>query len=231
MRAARCGPPRPTTLARRRLPRQLGGLPVVADASRAAGNGAGGAGQRLHRPRRRAGRQRPDAGDGRPSGATRVDRRDAPPPSPIITAGSGQPRVRQLTDHCQRRPCSIRCCAADPSARASPTTTTPPASASSCPRSTLANWAAKTANLLRDELGAGPGSRVAVLLPAHWQTAAVLFGVWWIGAEVVLGRTTPTSRCAPQDRLDEADAAVGRARSRCCRWTRSASRCPTCRSA
>ena len=33
---------------------------------------------------------------------------------------------------------------------------------------TLANWAAKTANLLRDELGAGPGSRVAVLLPAHW---------------------------------------------------------------
>ncbi|MET0997002.1 MAG: TIGR03089 family protein, partial [Mycobacterium sp.] len=36
---------------------------------------------------------------------------------------------------------------------------------------TLANWAAKTANLLRDELGAGPGSRIAVLLPAHWQTA------------------------------------------------------------
>ena len=52
---------------------------------------------------------------------------------------------------------------------------------------TLANWAAKTGNLLRDELGAGPASRVAVLLPAHWQTAAVLFGVWWIGAEVVLG--------------------------------------------
>jgi hypothetical protein len=25
---------------------------------------------------------------------------------------------------------------------------------------TLANWAAKTANLLRDELGAGPGSRI-----------------------------------------------------------------------
>jgi uncharacterized protein (TIGR03089 family) len=51
---------------------------------------------------------------------------------------------------------------------------------------TLANWAAKTANLLRDELGGGPGSRVAVLLPAHWQTAAVLFGAWWIGAEVVM---------------------------------------------
>jgi uncharacterized protein (TIGR03089 family) len=25
------------------------------------------------------------------------------------------------------------------------------------------------------------------LLPAHWQTAAVLFGVWWIGAGVLLG--------------------------------------------
>ena len=55
---------------------------------------------------------------------------------------------------------------------------------------TLANWAAKTANLLRDELGAGPASRVAVLLPAHWQTAAVLFGIWWIGAEAVIGADT-----------------------------------------
>jgi len=52
---------------------------------------------------------------------------------------------------------------------------------------TFANWAAKTGNLLRDELGAGAGSRIAVLLPAHWQTAAVVFGVWWIGAEVQIG--------------------------------------------
>ena len=51
---------------------------------------------------------------------------------------------------------------------------------------TLANWAAKTANLLREEFGVGPGSRVAVLLPAHWQTVAVLLGAWWVGAEVVL---------------------------------------------
>ena len=75
---------------------------------------------------------------------------------------------------------------------------------------TLANWAAKTGNLLRDELGAGPGSRVAVLLPAHWQTAAVLFGIWWIGAEVVLDADVrTTSRCAPPGRLAEADDAVG----------------------
>ena len=66
---------------------------------------------------------------------------------------------------------------------------------------TLANWAAKTANLLRDELGAGPGTRVAVLLPAHWQTVAVLLGVWWIGAEVVIisppGRSAPAAVTSP----------------------------------
>ncbi len=72
---------------------------------------------------------------------------------------------------------------------------------------TLANWAAKTANLLRDELGAGPGSRVAVLLPPHWQTAAVLLGVWWIGAEVVTGDSADIALCTA-DRLDEADRAV-----------------------
>ena len=75
---------------------------------------------------------------------------------------------------------------------------------------TLANWAAKTANLLRDELGAGPGSRVAVLLPAHWQTAAVLLGAWWIGAEVVFGRPDAADiALCTADRLDEADAAAG----------------------
>jgi len=79
---------------------------------------------------------------------------------------------------------------------------------------TLANWAAKTANMLRDELGAGVGSRVAVLLPAHWQTAAVLLGVWWIGAEVTLGTEVSMGAGGADvalciaDRLDEADAAV-----------------------
>lgn len=50
---------------------------------------------------------------------------------------------------------------------------------------TLANWAAKSANLLREECDLEPGGRVAMLLPAHWQTAAVLLGAWWCGAEVV----------------------------------------------
>lgn len=72
---------------------------------------------------------------------------------------------------------------------------------------TMANWAAKTANLLRDEMGAGPGTRVAVLLPAHWQTAAALFGIWWIGSEVVLDGDADMALCT-RDRLDEADDAV-----------------------
>src|SRR6202046_156494 len=71
---------------------------------------------------------------------------------------------------------------------------------------TLANWAAKTGNLLRDELGGGPASRVAVLLPAHWQTAAVLFGVWWIGADVVLDGSDADIALCTANRLEEADA-------------------------
>ncbi|MEN3356268.1 MAG: hypothetical protein V7637_250 [Mycobacteriales bacterium] len=47
---------------------------------------------------------------------------------------------------------------------------------------TLANWVAKTANLLAGDVGLAPGERVAVLLPAHWQTAAVLLGAWSAGA-------------------------------------------------
>ena len=50
---------------------------------------------------------------------------------------------------------------------------------------TLANWVAKSANLLQDEFDIGPGSTVAVALPVHWQTAAVLLAVWSCGATVL----------------------------------------------
>jgi uncharacterized protein (TIGR03089 family) len=50
---------------------------------------------------------------------------------------------------------------------------------------TLANWVAKTANLLQDEFDVGPGATVAVGLPVHWQTAAVLLAAWSCGAAVV----------------------------------------------
>jgi TIGR03089 family protein len=51
---------------------------------------------------------------------------------------------------------------------------------------TLANWVAKTANLLVDGLGLGPGQVAAVRLPPHWQTAAVLLGCWAAGLTVDL---------------------------------------------
>jgi uncharacterized protein (TIGR03089 family) len=41
---------------------------------------------------------------------------------------------------------------------------------------TLDNWVAKTANLLIDGVGLGPDDAVAVLLPPHWQTAAIILG-------------------------------------------------------
>ena len=47
-----------------------------------------------------------------------------------------------------------------------------------------ANWAAKIAGLLRDEVGVMPGDVVVCDLPAHWLTAGVLTGAWWSGAEV-----------------------------------------------
>jgi uncharacterized protein (TIGR03089 family) len=51
-------------------------------------------------------------------------------------------------------------------------------------RATAANWAAKTANWLRDEWDIEPGAEIGVALPAHWQTVGVLLGAWWVGAHV-----------------------------------------------
>gem|GEM_PF-593813 len=50
---------------------------------------------------------------------------------------------------------------------------------------TFDNWVAKTANLLVEELGAGPGDRVAAVLADHWQTVVVLAACWRAGAGVV----------------------------------------------
>ncbi len=74
---------------------------------------------------------------------------------------------------------------------------------------TLANWAAKTANMLRDEFGAGPGSTVAVRLPAHWQTAGVLLGIWWAGAELVLdGEAAEVAFCTLGDEPEADEVCV-----------------------
>jgi len=73
---------------------------------------------------------------------------------------------------------------------------------------TTANWAAKTANLLRDECDVEHGTTVAVLLPAHWQSAAALLGAWWCGAEVVSDPVGADLVLCDSERLDMALAAA-----------------------
>ncbi|WP_320065979.1 TIGR03089 family protein [Micromonospora sp. RTGN7] len=71
---------------------------------------------------------------------------------------------------------------------------------------TLANWVAKTANMLVDEIGAGPGESAGVLLPPHWQTAAVLLGCWAAGLTVTDGPAPVEVLFAAADRVTEAEA-------------------------
>jgi uncharacterized protein (TIGR03089 family) len=52
---------------------------------------------------------------------------------------------------------------------------------------TLDNWVSKTANLLVDGVGLGPDDSVAVLLPPHWQTAAIILGAAAAGLAADLG--------------------------------------------
>jgi uncharacterized protein (TIGR03089 family) len=71
---------------------------------------------------------------------------------------------------------------------------------------TLANWVAKTANFLRDECDLEVGGRVSVGLPTHWQTAVVLLGAWWCGAQVVEGEAEVA--LADAEHLPDTDAEV-----------------------
>ncbi|HEX6576820.1 MAG TPA: TIGR03089 family protein [Jiangellaceae bacterium] len=47
---------------------------------------------------------------------------------------------------------------------------------------TFDNWVAKTAGLLRDGLEVMAGDRVALLLPAHWQSLVLACACWEVGA-------------------------------------------------
>jgi uncharacterized protein (TIGR03089 family) len=70
--------------------------------------------------------------------------------------------------------------------------------------STVDNWVAKTANLVVDGAGLGLGDRATVLLPPHWQAAAILFGGWAAGLTTVDPDDSPDVVFASADRVDEA---------------------------
>jgi acyl-CoA synthetase (AMP-forming)/AMP-acid ligase II len=61
---------------------------------------------------------------------------------------------------------------------------------------TTANWAAKIANFLTDELDVQPGDAVTVDPALHWTTAVVLLGAWTAGGHVRFG-SPPTLEFAP----------------------------------
>ena len=61
---------------------------------------------------------------------------------------------------------------------------------------TFANWVAKTANLLTDDLAAGPGDVLELRLPVHWQGAVWLQAAWAAGLAVRLG-PRPSGEPAP----------------------------------
>ena len=51
----------------------------------------------------------------------------------------------------------------------------------------LANWVAKAANLLQDDLDAAPATTVGLDLPAHWRAFYWALATWSVGATLVVG--------------------------------------------
>ncbi|MER0246808.1 TIGR03089 family protein [Streptomyces sp. HSW2009] len=76
---------------------------------------------------------------------------------------------------------------------------------------TFANWVAKTANLLQGDLAAEPGDRLALLLPAHWQTAVWLLACSATGVVAEVGGDPAAADLVVSgpDTLDAALACTG----------------------
>ncbi|MGW8984611.1 TIGR03089 family protein [Streptomyces parvus] len=76
---------------------------------------------------------------------------------------------------------------------------------------TFANWVAKTANLLQGDLSAEPGDRLALLLPAHWQSAVWLLACSSVGvvADVQGDPATADLVVTGPDTLERARACRG----------------------
>lgn len=76
---------------------------------------------------------------------------------------------------------------------------------------TYANWVAKTAGLLADEIDVGPGELVLIDLPPHW-LGAVWLGALWTGGQVVTPDASDRDRaalvvCGPDGVAEYADLA------------------------
>ncbi|HET6484646.1 MAG TPA: TIGR03089 family protein [Actinoplanes sp.] len=63
-------------------------------------------------------------------------------------------------------------------------------------------WTAATAALLTEGCELGPGATAAVLLPPHWQTAAVLLGAWSAGLELSIRGWATAGLIPAGDALD-----------------------------
>ena len=61
---------------------------------------------------------------------------------------------------------------------------------------TLANWVAKTANLIVDGLGLGPGDALRLDVPRHWQLPVWALAAWTVGLVVDLDGDPSRSRLA-----------------------------------
>ena len=59
----------------------------------------------------------------------------------------------------------------------------------------LANWVAKAANLLQDDLDVGPARSCVLDLPPHWRTLYWALAVWSVGGCVEVPPTAPDAPC------------------------------------
>ncbi|MGH8892329.1 MAG: TIGR03089 family protein [Actinomycetes bacterium] len=75
---------------------------------------------------------------------------------------------------------------------------------------TFANWVAKTANLLRDDLDAQPGERATIAFPVHWQAAVWVQACWEVGMVVDLtaGEAAAVAVVTHEAAAADADAVV-----------------------